>query len=110
MTSAGPQPASPDRWQRVKEVLNAALDLDPPRRAAYLVETCGEDTALREEVTELLASYDDAGDEFLDRPQPQTSALEAFARSADPLIGQRVGSYVIVDEVGHGGLPALFSR
>ncbi|HYP07106.1 MAG TPA: protein kinase [Bryobacteraceae bacterium] len=108
MTSAGPQPASPDRWQRVKEVLNAALDLEPKQRAAYLVETCGEDTLLREEVTELLASYDDAGDEFLDRPTGETSALEAFARSADPLVGKQVGPYKIVDEVGHGGMGSVY--
>lgn len=65
MTSAGPPPINPERWRRVKELLHAALELEPARRAAYLLDTCGEDTALRQEVTELLTSYEDAGEEFL---------------------------------------------
>ena len=108
MISVGPQPASPDRWQRVKEVLNAALDLDPRRRAAYILETCGDDTALRDEVSELLASYEDAGDEFLDRPQREDSALEAFARAVDPLVGKQVGNYTVVEEIGHGGMGSVY--
>ena len=78
MTSVGRQPANPDRWQRVKELLNAALDLEPTKRAAYLFENCGADTELRNEVTELLSSYENAGDEFLDLPDRQNSVLDAF--------------------------------
>ena len=109
MTSVGRQPINPDRWQRVKELLNAALDLEPAQRAAYLRENCGTDTELRNEVTELLASYDDAGDEFLDRPDREISALEAFdERNLDPLIGKLVGPYRIVEEIGQGGMGSVY--
>jgi Tol biopolymer transport system component len=109
VTSVGRQPINPDRWQRVKELLNAALDLEPGQRAAYLRETCGNDAELREEVTELLASYEDAGDEFLDRPKPDISALEVFDEKAlDPLIGKQIGPYRIVQELGHGGMGSVY--
>jgi Tol biopolymer transport system component len=108
VTSAGPQPINPERWQRVKELLNAALELEPSRRAAYLVQTCGEDTALCEEVSELLSSYEDAGEEFLDRPERGSSALEVFPSAVDPLIGQLAGPYRIIEEIGQGGMGSVY--
>jgi Tol biopolymer transport system component/tRNA A-37 threonylcarbamoyl transferase component Bud32 len=107
VTSVGRQPANPERWQRVKELLNAALDLEPTKRAAYLYETCGEDTELRNEVTELLSSYEDAGDEFLDSPGRETSVLDAF-KPFDPLVGKLVGPYKILEEIGQGGMGVVY--
>ena len=108
MTSAGQPPTNPERWERVKELLNAALDLKPSQREDYLVQTCGNDTELRNEVAELLASYEDAGDEFLDRPDRDGSALAAFDSVLDPLIGKLVGPYRIVKEVGQGGMGSVY--
>ncbi|HYI94108.1 MAG TPA: protein kinase [Bryobacteraceae bacterium] len=107
MTSVGRQPANPERWQRIKELLNAALDLEPTKRAAYLNENCGADTELREEVTELLSSYENAGEEFLDLPDRQNSVLDAF-KSFDPLVGNLVGPYRILEEIGQGGMGSVY--
>ena len=77
-----------------------------PHTFAKLAAT---DTELRDEVTELLASYDDAGDEFLDHPDRETSALEAFdERNLDPLIGKFVGPYRIIEEIGQGGMGSVY--
>jgi len=108
VTSAGQQPINPERWQRVKELFDAALDLQPSQRGAYLLETCGNDTDLRNEVAELLASYEDAGDEFLDRPDRGSSALAEFDSVVDPLIGKLIGAYRIVTEVGQGGMGSVY--
>ncbi len=108
MTSAGPPPINPERWRRVKELLHAALELEPARRAAYLLDTCGEDTALRQEVAELLTSYEDAGEEFLDRPVTDISTLELFPSHVDPLIGKLIGPYRIVEEIGQGGMGSVY--
>jgi serine/threonine protein kinase len=72
------------------------------------MDTCGEDTALRQEVAELLASYEDAGDEFLDRPDRDESALEAFAAAVDPLVGKLAGPYRLIEEIGQGGMGSVY--
>jgi eukaryotic-like serine/threonine-protein kinase len=46
---------SPDRWQRLKEVFEAALQVDPPRRADFLEEACRADPELKKEAVELLS-------------------------------------------------------
>ena len=55
------------RWQQVKAVLQAALEQDPDTRAAFVLETCGDDAALRAEVESLLAAHERAGS-FAERP------------------------------------------
>ena len=48
-------------WNRVKEVLEAALDRLPAERAEFVVHACGDDPGLREEVQSLLAAIGQAG-------------------------------------------------
>jgi len=38
---------TPERWQEVKRVLNAALELEPDGRPAYLDYACDGDHSLR---------------------------------------------------------------
>ena len=42
-----------ERWQLVKEKLNAAIELEPARRVSYLDELGSCDPELRAEMTEL---------------------------------------------------------
>ena len=55
MTSPDPRD-SQERWRDIQRVLDDALDLAPELRAAYLIDVCGEDAALRQEVTALLTA------------------------------------------------------
>ncbi|MDQ3131408.1 MAG: hypothetical protein M3Q99_11690 [Acidobacteriota bacterium] len=52
-------------YQRVKEIFQAALDVAPESRAAYLDKVCGADEILRREVERLLEAFDS---QFLERP------------------------------------------
>ena len=52
-------------YQRVKEIFQAALDLAPEKRAAYLDNVCGGDGVSRREVERLLETFDS---QFLERP------------------------------------------
>ncbi len=45
----------PERWRRIEEICDAALDRDPSDRAAFVAAACGGDEALRREVERLLA-------------------------------------------------------
>ena len=87
---------TPERWQQVKEILNAALDRQGPAREAYLVEVCGDDNDLRGELDTLIKANDNAG-EFLE--SPATGAVPHYTR---------IGPYQIIEEVGHGGMGSVY--
>jgi hypothetical protein len=67
---------TPERWQEIKRVLNAALELEPAQRPAYLDHACAEDHSLRREVQSLLDSGDYIRSSFLQSP-PAVSLLAA---------------------------------
>jgi len=48
---------NPERWNTLKELFGAALELDPGKRSAFLRDACGSDESLRAELESLLASY-----------------------------------------------------
>ncbi|HEX7330054.1 MAG TPA: protein kinase [Pyrinomonadaceae bacterium] len=101
---------TPERWRRVEEIFQAALDLSPEDRNRYVSEVCAQDTDLRRDVESLLSQYDSAG-ELLDEPiygNTELSALESFVEDKDPMIGRRLGSYRIEREIGRGGMGAVY--
>ncbi len=93
---------TPDRWNQVKEILDAALGVAPHQRAAWVAERTGGDDDLRQEVLSLLESHDDAGN-FLEEP-----AVDIKPKSQADLVGTRVGAYELVRELGRGGMGAVY--
>ena len=64
----------PDRWRKVDELFEAALDVPPQERAAFLDEACGSDRDLRREVEKML-SFDKQAEDFI-----QTDVFDVAAR------------------------------
>ncbi len=58
---------TPERYQRIGQLFDAALELAPEQRAAFLAQACSADMALRAEVEKLLANHVESA-EFLSRP------------------------------------------
>ena len=107
---------TPERWQQVEAIFQAALDLLPEERGRYLSEACADDLALKNDVETLLSQHDNAGN-LLEVPlygETELSALgslEALANAEDdedPMIGRRLGAYRIEREVGRGGMGAVY--
>lgn len=88
---------TPERWQQVKQLLNAAMEQPAGARSAWLRDACHNDKDLLEEVQSLIAASDDAGD-FLDQP----------IMEQDPIAGTRVGAYRLLEPVGRGGMGAVY--
>ena len=54
----------PDRWRKVDELFEAALEREPKSRAAFLDQACGSDKELRREVEKML-DFDNKAQDFI---------------------------------------------
>ena len=45
---------TPERWRKVEDIFQTALDLSPDERSKYVFEICGSDESLRRDVQMLL--------------------------------------------------------
>ncbi len=108
---------TPERWKQIEDVFQTAVDLPPRDRRQYIVEACTGDDTLREQVEQLVAQHDRAGD-FIEAPAiavasfPRTPDSDATTLATDtfddPSIGRRVGVYRILREIGRGGMGAVY--
>lgn len=98
---------NPERWERLKTIFEAVLEQDPPRRAAFLEDACGTDSALRNEVEALLAACQD-GDSFLERPAHEAVAELFESEAGETLVGKRLGPYSISGRLGQGAMGVVY--
>ncbi len=96
-----------ERYARIQELFEAAVDLGPAERAAALKKECGEDTALRREVEALLALEARSGS-FSEQPRFIISANFLPSEDEEELVGRRFGVYEVIREIGRGGLGAVY--
>jgi serine/threonine protein kinase len=95
---------TPERWQKVDEVLQAALDLPATERAALLAEVRTGDPELHEEAISLIEAHQEAGD-FLEAPALETDA-QVLLEAPEP--DREIGPYKIVNRLGKGGMGEVF--
>ena len=86
------------RWNEIEELLQAALDLTPGERDAFLRSACGGDAALYGELAAMLAAEEHAA--VLERPAASALGLD--------LIGQTIQHYRIEAEIGRGGMGEVY--
>jgi serine/threonine protein kinase/TolB-like protein len=114
---AGPRPSkptlpsvtgeiTPERWQRIKELVISAEQLDAAARGKFLRDACGSDNSLRSEVESLL-EVNDAQD------ADGISTIGLLERTGlslvtDPMIGRQLGAYEVVKQIGRGGMATVY--
>jgi serine/threonine protein kinase len=97
---------TPERWQKVKEIFQAALDRAPGERSVFLEGACGGDKSLRKEVESLLASHEKDGS-FIDSPAYEARA-GILAGDPELTVGQKIGHYQILSTLGKGGMGEVY--
>ena len=88
--------ATPERWQKIKQVVGEALERKIAERETFLDSACAGDSELRAEAESLLAAYRHA-EELSLHPWPSSSVA-----SAHP--SQDIGPYRLIRELGVGGM------
>ena len=104
---------TPEAWQRIKAVFDAAVSLPAGERARFLDRACGADAALRAEVESLLAASDPEA-AWLGTPAVRVTAPAAGPKETerdallDALRKATLGEYEIQAEVGRGGMATVY--
>jgi serine/threonine-protein kinase len=99
---------TPDRWQEIQGLFQQAADLDSAAQAAFLNEACPTDLALRAEVEALLRAERRSGAGAFIADAIGRAARELADDSAASRVGERVGPYRLVREIGHGGMGTVY--
>jgi eukaryotic-like serine/threonine-protein kinase len=101
---------NPERWQQLKTIVADALEKDSPvARTALVSERCADDDALLRDAESLLRDAETI-------LRHKEDALEECAETVTGLLGrerfsqtgQRIGAYIIVQTLGHGGMGSVY--
>lgn len=87
---------NPEQWQRIKEIVGAALERDASQRSAFLDEACSHDASLRAEVDSLLSAHKSA--DILSGAALTTEMADAI------LTPKSIGPYQLLQKLGEGGM------
>src|SRR5262249_43098575 len=93
---------TPNRWERLKDLLEEALRLSGRQRIDFLERVCAEDVSLGSELKFLLAMEDEAGD-FLEGISEPCSEPEQ-----DDRIGCIYSHYRVLSKVENGGMGVVY--
>ena len=113
---------TPERWRRIEDLCQAALERDASLREAFLQEACAGDEELQREVESLLAQEGQAGSfleasplEGLEVQEAQAaipfgidSAQSSNVAQEVSLVGRQLGSYQVRAKIGEGGMGEVY--
>jgi serine/threonine protein kinase/tetratricopeptide (TPR) repeat protein len=97
---------TPDRWELVQQVYEAATAIPPDERPTFIARRCGDDEVLRREVDSLLAHTHQADEKL--HQLIGSEAMRLGDEAARTYLGRRLGPYEVVELIGVGGMGAVY--
>jgi serine/threonine protein kinase len=98
---------TPERYQQIDQLADAAMDLGVKERATFLDQACAGNEELRRQVERLLSAHEHE-DGFLSAPALEAIAQEMATAQAQSLIGRQLGHYQILSLLGVGGMCEVY--
>jgi serine/threonine protein kinase len=94
---------TPNRFQQVRNLFEAALEHDPDTRGAFLDQACANDLDLRQEIDRLLEAHEATVTRGPWAALPSSARTELAARE-----GRRIGDYEVLRQLGSGGMGSVY--
>jgi serine/threonine protein kinase/tetratricopeptide (TPR) repeat protein len=95
-----------ESWDRLKDLFDEAVQLEPARRERFVEERCQGDEELRGRLAALLLAHDGAAG-FLAAPSG-TGDTEAMVSAGGEVPGSLVGPYKLLQRIGEGGFGVVY--
>jgi serine/threonine protein kinase len=99
---------TPERWEQIGQLYDAAKELDPAERGAYLDRNCAGDQDLRREVESLFAAEKSVGD-FIASPALKDAAELLTAEVPGGMAGKQLSHYQLLSLIGAGGMGEVYA-
>ncbi|MEO6051350.1 MAG: protein kinase [Pyrinomonadaceae bacterium] len=98
---------TPERWQKIKGVFDAALEIESSKRIKFVDNACVDDAELRNEVQKLLDSFENA-ESFIEQPAAGEVASLILEPKQSLKDGQSLAHYKILRQIGIGGMGEVY--